>query len=150
MLCGGAIFRFCSSLNLQTHRPRCGPNNEDENDATQVLAVGLFVAGLLLREAALVRSVAVAAADEAKSAAKKEPWKPEDFIYAEDRRQYRISPDSKWLVWVKSTGDKDKDARVSNLFLSSLTEDARNPAHPRHRHDTRSRAGRPTASGSRS
>jgi len=33
----------------------------------------------------------------------------------------RISPDAQWLVWVKSTGDKEKDARVSNLFLSSLT-----------------------------
>jgi dipeptidyl aminopeptidase/acylaminoacyl peptidase len=26
------------------------------------------------------------------------------------------------LVWVKSTGDKEKDARVSNLILSSMTE----------------------------
>jgi dipeptidyl aminopeptidase/acylaminoacyl peptidase len=54
---------------------------------------------------------------------KKEPWKAEDVIYAESAApQTRISPDAKWLVWVKSTGDKDKDARVSNLFLSSLTE----------------------------
>ncbi|MEQ1473633.1 MAG: hypothetical protein ABLQ96_07415, partial [Candidatus Acidiferrum sp.] len=50
------------------------------------------------------------------------PWKPEDIIYAESANQYRISPDSKWLVWVKSTGDKEKDTRVSNLFLSSMTE----------------------------
>jgi dipeptidyl aminopeptidase/acylaminoacyl peptidase len=63
-----------------------------------------------------------AAADETKPALKKEPWKPEDFIYSEVAGQYRISPDAKWLVWVKSTGDKEKDARVSNLFLSSLTE----------------------------
>jgi len=34
----------------------------------------------------------------------------------------RISPDGKWLAWVKSTGDKEKDARVSNLILSSLSE----------------------------
>ena len=60
----------------------------------------------------------------ASSAGKKEPWKPEDVIYAESAApQTRISPDAKWLVWVKSTGDKDKDARVSNLILSSLTED---------------------------
>src|SRR6266478_271133 len=53
----------------------------------------------------------------------KEPWKPEDVIYAESAApQTRISPDAKWLVWVKSTGDKDKDTRVSNLILSSLTE----------------------------
>ena len=57
------------------------------------------------------------------SAEKKDPWKPEDIIYAEVvQPQTRISPDAKWLVWVKSTADKDKDARVSNLILSSLTE----------------------------
>ena len=61
-------------------------------------------------------------ADESKSQ-KTEPWKAEDVIYAESAApQTRISPDARWLVWVKSTGDKDKDARVSNLFLSSLTE----------------------------
>jgi dipeptidyl aminopeptidase/acylaminoacyl peptidase len=52
----------------------------------------------------------------------REPWKPEDIIYAESGNQYRIAPDGKWLVWVKTTGDKEKDARVSNLFLSSMTE----------------------------
>ena len=45
-----------------------------------------------------------AATDAAEaSAAKKEPWKPEDVIYAESAApQTRISPDAKWLVWVKS------------------------------------------------
>jgi len=34
-------------------------------------------------------------------------------IYAESGRSANaISPDAKWLVWVKSTGDKDKDTRV--------------------------------------
>jgi len=57
------------------------------------------------------------------SSGKKEPWKPEDIIYGESAApQTRISPDGKWLAWVKSTGDKEKDARVSNLILSSLTE----------------------------
>src|SRR5260370_1407571 len=57
----------------------------------------------------------------ATSANKKEPWKPEDVIYAESAApQTRISPDAKWLVWVKSTADKDKDARVSNLILSAV------------------------------
>jgi dipeptidyl aminopeptidase/acylaminoacyl peptidase len=54
---------------------------------------------------------------------KTEPWKSEDVIYAEYAQpQTRISPDAKWLVWVKSSGDKEKDARVSNLILSSLTD----------------------------
>lgn len=62
-------------------------------------------------------------ADDNPSAAngKKEPWKAEDVIYAEYAQQMRISPNAQSLVWVKSTGDKEKDARVSNLFLSSLT-----------------------------
>ena len=71
-------------------------------------------------------------ADDAKPAAsdknKKVLWKAEDIIFAESAQpQTRISPDAKWLVWVKSTGDKDKDARVSNLILSSLTENKEIP-----------------------
>ncbi len=87
----------------------------------QAFAAALFVAGLIA-SAAVARFPHVARADEAKPAAKKEPWKPEDFIYSESAGPYRISPDAKWLVWVKSAGDKDKDARISNLFLSSLSE----------------------------
>jgi len=71
---------------------------------------------------ALHSTVAVVKADDAKPAAKTEPWKPEDIIFQEFATQMRISPDGKWLVWVKSTGDKEKDARVSNLYLSSLTD----------------------------
>src|SRR5262245_60372873 len=57
------------------------------------------------------------------SANQKGPWKPEDFVYGESAApQTRISPDGKWLVWIKSTGDKEKDARVSNLILSGLIE----------------------------
>ncbi len=65
----------------------------------------------------------MAAEGNAKPAPQIEPWKPEDIIFAESAQpQTRISPDAKWLVWVKSTGDKEKDTRVSNLMLSSLTE----------------------------
>jgi dipeptidyl aminopeptidase/acylaminoacyl peptidase len=80
------------------------------------LAVGIFVA------AAFTRPTAVVKADDRTPAAKTEPWKPEDEIFQEYVTQMRISPDGKWLVWVKSTGDKEKDARVSNLYLSSLTD----------------------------
>jgi len=95
------------------------------------LALSLFLAALRFSALPSVH------ADERKSwapdtattsAGKKEPWKPEDVIYAESAApQTRISPDAKWLVWVESTGDKDKDARVSNLILSSLTEDKEIP-----------------------
>jgi dipeptidyl aminopeptidase/acylaminoacyl peptidase len=76
-----------------------------------------FFGGLALRPPCMAH------ADDAKPASKTEPWKAEDIIFAETAApQTRISPDAKWLVWVKSTGDKEKDARVSNLILSSLTE----------------------------
>jgi dipeptidyl aminopeptidase/acylaminoacyl peptidase len=49
-------------------------------------------------------------------------WTVDDIIMAEQITGYEISPDGRWLVWVKNTADKEKNARVSNLFLSSLTE----------------------------
>jgi len=87
----------------------------------QFSAAGLLLVGTLACFG-VIRSSLTLRADEAKPAAKKEPWKPEDFIFSEAVGQYRISPDAKWLVWMKSAGDKDKDARFSNLYLSSLTE----------------------------
>jgi dipeptidyl aminopeptidase/acylaminoacyl peptidase len=74
-----------------------------------------------------LKLVPVALADEKTSPTKTEAWKPEDFIYAETAGQFRISPDAKWVVWVKTSSDKDKDARVSNLVLSSLTENREIP-----------------------
>jgi dipeptidyl aminopeptidase/acylaminoacyl peptidase len=65
---------------------------------------------------------ALAAATFAQDAAKKSPWTPEDIVLAESAGQFRISPDGQWAVWVKSTADKEKDGRVSNLFLTSLTD----------------------------
>jgi dipeptidyl aminopeptidase/acylaminoacyl peptidase len=55
--------------------------------------------------------------------AKSSPWKPEDIIYAERSGGFRISPDSRWVAWIKGEADKEKDKMCSNLFLSSLTED---------------------------
>ena len=83
------------------------------------LAAGIL-AGSMLGAAALFSSAPASKAEEGKGSAKKEPWTPADFIYSEAAGQYRISPDGKWLVWVKSVGDKDKDARVSNLVLTDL------------------------------
>src|SRR5215470_11818973 len=90
------------------------------------------IRGSSMRRSALMLSVLLVvcisanlswADEKSGSSDAKEPWKPEDIIYGETAApQTRISPDGKWLVWVKSTGDKEKDARVSNLMLSSLTE----------------------------
>jgi dipeptidyl aminopeptidase/acylaminoacyl peptidase len=60
---------------------------------------------------------------EAASSAAMGKWQVQDVIMAESAALFRISPDGKWAVWVKSTSDKEKDVRVSNLFLSSLTEE---------------------------
>jgi dipeptidyl aminopeptidase/acylaminoacyl peptidase len=86
----------------------------------KTLVTGLL-AGALLCGGVFVSALA-AGADEEKAPAAKEAWKPEDFIYGETTGQFRISPDAKWVVWVKTTGDKEKDLRVTNLILSSLTE----------------------------
>src|ERR1700676_3951646 len=63
------------------------------------------------------------AAEESKTPAKISPWKPEDAVFAESVRQYRISADGQWVAWIKAQGDKEKDAVVSNLYLSSLSSD---------------------------
>jgi dipeptidyl aminopeptidase/acylaminoacyl peptidase/formylglycine-generating enzyme required for sulfatase activity len=95
-----------------------------------LFAVGSLALGYA--SAALPYPLPAGAADDAKPAtatapAKIEPWKAEDIIYADRASQFQISPDSKWLVWVKSTGDKEKDATVGNLVLSSLTENTEIP-----------------------
>ena len=80
-----------------------------------------LLAGILL---ALAPSVAAqAAADASKpDRAKKNHWSPEDVVYQEDAGQFRISPDGRFAVWVKGTADKEKDLRVSNLYLSNLND----------------------------
>jgi dipeptidyl aminopeptidase/acylaminoacyl peptidase len=83
---------------------------------------GFLFGSLLAAALALGTAGGVHAAPEDDKAGKIEPWKPEDFINPEFVTQFRVSPDGKWLVWAKSTADKEKDARVSNLFLSSMTD----------------------------
>ncbi len=49
-------------------------------------------------------------------------WTVDDLVMAESAGGAQISPDSRHVVWVKSVADKEKNERVSNLVLSSLTE----------------------------
>lgn len=56
-------------------------------------------------------------------ASEKKQLTPEDIIYAEFTGGASISPDGKWVVWVKVSPDKEKDGYVTNLVLSSLTSD---------------------------
>jgi dipeptidyl aminopeptidase/acylaminoacyl peptidase len=78
---------------------------------------------LLCLGAGLGLAAGASRADQAKAPKKTEAWKAEDIIFAENAGQVRLSPDGKWAVWVKSNGDKEKDAYVSNLILSSLSEE---------------------------
>jgi len=48
------------------------------------------------------------------------PWKPEDVVFAETINDFTLSPDSKAVVWIRGEGDKEKDERISNLFLTTL------------------------------
>jgi dipeptidyl aminopeptidase/acylaminoacyl peptidase len=50
----------------------------------------------------------------------KSPWTIDDILLAENAGAFDISPDGKWVVWVKSQMDKEKDGSVSNLVLTNL------------------------------
>ena len=67
---------------------------------------------------------AFAAAQEASKAAKAGPakasWTAEDILLAESASDWEISPDGKWAVWTKTRMDKEKNGRVSNLFLTNF------------------------------
>jgi dipeptidyl aminopeptidase/acylaminoacyl peptidase len=67
---------------------------------------------------------AFAAAQEASKAAKAGPakasWTAEDILLAESASDWEISPDGRWAVWARARMDKEKNGRVSNLFLTNL------------------------------
>jgi dipeptidyl aminopeptidase/acylaminoacyl peptidase len=56
------------------------------------------------------------------NAGKDTQWTVEDMVAPERAEQFRISPDSQWVVWVKRVPDADKDEMVSNLYLTSLAQ----------------------------
>jgi dipeptidyl aminopeptidase/acylaminoacyl peptidase len=59
------------------------------------------------------------------SAAKEEDpkkWTVEDVLKQESAGSFDISPDGKWVVWVKTRPDKDANRRVSDLYLTSLVD----------------------------
>src|ERR1700681_1638258 len=107
-------------------QPPCHVETREDGIMQRKVLLGKLLVGLVFFGSAFVAARATSA-DEEKAPPTKEPWKPEDFIYGESAGQFRISPDAKWVVWVKTTGDKEKDLRVSNLVLSSLTENREIP-----------------------
>jgi dipeptidyl aminopeptidase/acylaminoacyl peptidase len=83
----------------------------------------LLFCSILFLAASTAAALPQAATEKAADVSLREKtWQPEDLIQIESAGQFRISPDAKWVVWVKSTPDKEKDGHVSNLLLSSLIE----------------------------
>src|SRR5574340_631660 len=50
-------------------------------------------------------------------------WTPEKMVYFDLAGEFRISPDGKWALWVKTTPDFKTDGRARNLMLSSRSEE---------------------------
>ena len=62
-------------------------------------------------------------AKEKKLAAKDDTeWTVDDIVNAEEASAMRISPDCRWVAWIKRAPDKEKNELVGHLMLSSLTE----------------------------
>ena len=57
-------------------------------------------------------------------AAQKNPksWTVDDVLRMEYARSFAISPCGKWVVWEKSSPDKEKNQSISHLFLTSLVD----------------------------
>jgi dipeptidyl aminopeptidase/acylaminoacyl peptidase len=51
---------------------------------------------------------------------KGEKWTEDDVLHAESAADFQVSPDGRWVVWVKKTADEEKGERVSHLVRSSL------------------------------
>jgi dipeptidyl aminopeptidase/acylaminoacyl peptidase len=66
--------------------------------------------------------VSIAAGPEQPAAKEKadKAWTADDIILAERASDWNISPDGRWAIWVKTHMDKEKNGRVSNLFLTDL------------------------------
>jgi dipeptidyl aminopeptidase/acylaminoacyl peptidase len=83
----------------------------------QTLRTSLGLAGVLLL---FLLGLAAPAETPQTNGAKVSPWTPEDILSAESASQWKISPDGKWAIWVKTRMDKDKNGRIANLFLTNL------------------------------
>ena len=72
-------------------------------------------------------------------------WTVDDVVNAETAADFRISPDGRRVVYVKTVADDDKGERVGQLFRASLTE-KKELQLTRGATPATNRAGRPTAS----
>jgi dipeptidyl aminopeptidase/acylaminoacyl peptidase len=49
-----------------------------------------------------------------------EPWSADDVVFSESASDFRLSPDGRFAVWVKSVPDKDKNEHVGQVFRVDL------------------------------
>jgi dipeptidyl aminopeptidase/acylaminoacyl peptidase len=119
---------YTISIAAQLHYSSCAPvlgiaalHSNVSKLGDHVQRIRFCFSALLITLALLVP--ALLAGPDGKVPAKTSPWKPEDVIYAETINDFSLSPDARSVVWIKGEGDKEKDERISNLFLTSLSED---------------------------
>jgi Tol biopolymer transport system component len=49
-------------------------------------------------------------------------WTTDDLVMAEQASGFQISPDNRWVVWVRSTPNRREDKLVTDLVLTSLSD----------------------------
>ena len=57
-------------------------------------------------------------------AADTRPMTVDDVIYFDSASGFDVSPDGRWVVWVKTTPDKEKNDLKQNVFLSNAFDTA--------------------------
>ncbi|MEW6735961.1 MAG: hypothetical protein AB1489_32000, partial [Acidobacteriota bacterium] len=82
-------------------------------------AIALLILMFLYCSLTQLASMAMVVSD---AKLEKSKWVVDDLIMVEKANDFQISPDCRWVVWVKNTPDKDKGEYIANLMLSSLTE----------------------------
>jgi len=70
----------------------------------------------------LIISLALSLLGQEQKPAQTSEWKIEDIINQESARNFKISLDGTLAVWVKTSPDKEKDGRISHLYLTTLGE----------------------------
>ncbi len=67
----------------------------------------------------LIVAVPLAAQDTTTATAR---WTVDDILLAESAGSYEISPDGRWVVWVRSAMDEEDGRRASNLWITRLSD----------------------------
>ena len=58
-------------------------------------------------------------------------WTIDDVLKQESAGSFDVSPDGKWVVWVKTRPDKKQDRTVGDLYITGLTDSTKRPEERR-------------------